>query len=301
MDVLVRKPTAAHRRAHADIAVREAVDADWGACGRICYEAFATVAIRHGFPPDFPSVEAAALPIRQLINHPHVFGVVAERDGRILGSSFMDERSMISAIGPVSVDPTAQDGGVGRALMTALIGRAAERGAPGVRLVQIAYHNRSLSLYAKLGFDIRATFAAMHGKPFGMAMPGYAVRAATPDDAPACNALCARIHGFDRAEELGEAITSGTARVVQHLGRITGYTTAISYFSHSVAETNDDLFALIGAATDFGTPGFLVPLDNAPLFRWCLAHGLRVFFVTNMMTTGIYQEPRGAYLPSVGY
>jgi GNAT superfamily N-acetyltransferase len=301
MDVLVREPALALSREPGDIHVREAVDADWLECGRICYEAFATLAIRHGFPPDFPSVEAAALPIRQLIAHPHIYGVVAEREGRIVGSSFLDERSMISAIGPVSVDPIAQDGGVGRALMEAMIERAAERRAPGVRLVQIAYHNRSLSLYAKLGFDVRATLAAMHGQPLGLTMPGYEVRAARPDDAPACNALCARVHGFARAEELGEAIAAGTARVVERLGRITGYTTAISYFSHAIAETNDDLFALIGAAEALGTPGFLVPLDNAELFRWCLARGLRVFFVTNLMTTGIYQDPRGAYMPSVGY
>ena len=301
MDVLVREPVAAPSPEHPDIPVRVAVDADWRECGRICFEAFATVATRHGFPVDFPTVEAAALPIRWLINHPHVYGVVAERDGRILGSSFLDERSMISAIGPVSVDPTAQDEGVGRALMAAMIARAAERHAPSVRLVQIAYHNRSLSLYAKLGFDVRATFAAMHGEPFGLRLPGYAVRQATPDDTAVCNALCVRVHGFDRAEELDEAIATGTARVVERLGRITAYTTSISYFAHSVAETNDDLCALIGAAEDFGTPGFLVPLDNAQLFRWCLARGLRVFFVTNLMTTGIYQEPRGAYMPSVGY
>lgn len=301
MDVLVGEPLYASPQVSGPIVVREAVDADWQECGRICFEAFATVATRHGFPIDFPSVEAAALPIRWLINHPHIHGVVAEREGRILGSSFLDERSMISAIGPVSVDPTAQDRGVGRALMDAMIARAAERRAPGVRLVQIAYHNRSLSLYAKLGFDVRATFAAMHGEPFGLAVPGYAVRQAAPEDAPACNALCVRVHGFDRGEELGEAIGAGSARVVERLGRITAYTTAISYFSHSVAETTDDLCALIGAAEDFGTPGFLVPLDNAQLFRWCLARGLRVFFVTNLMTTGIYQEPRGAYMPSVGY
>ena len=301
MTVLVRAPAPAVVQTRPGVTVREAVDADWQECGRICYEAFATVAIRHGFPPDFPSVEAAALPIRQLINHPHNYGVVAERDGRILGSSFLDERSMISAIGPVSVDPTSQDGGVGRALMQAMIARAADRHAQGVRLVQIAYHNRSMSLYASLGFDVRATFAAMHGEPFRLAMPGYAVRAATPDDAVACNDLCVRVHGFDRAEELGEAIVCGTARVVERLGRVTGYTTAISYFSHSVAETNDDLIALIGAAEGFGKPGFLVPLDNAQLFRWCLTRGLRVFFVTNLMTTGIYQQPRGAYMPSVGF
>ncbi len=284
-----------------DVTVREALPDDWQECGRICYEAFATLAARHGFPPDFPSVAAAAEPIRYLINHPRIYGVVAEGDGRIVGSSFLDERSAISAIGPVSVDPTAQDHQVGRALMAAMLERAAERRAPGVRLVQISYHNRSLSLYAKLGFDVRGTFAAMHGEPLGLTMPGYAVRAATSADEATCNALCVRVHGHDRSGELRESIADGSARVVERLGRITGYTAGITYFTHSIAETNDDLQALIGAAEDFGTPGFLVSLANAELFRWCLAHGLRVFFVTNLMTIGIYQEPRGAYLPSVGY
>jgi len=283
------------------LTVREAVDADWEAAGRICYVAFATLAARHGFPRDFPTVEAASEPIRWLINHPRIYGVVAERDGRIVGSSFLDERAMISAIGPVSVDPEAQDGGVGRALMDAMLDRVAAQRAPGVRLVQISYHNRSLSLYAKLGFDVRATLVAMHGTPLRRPVAGYTVRAATPDDEAACNALCAWIHGHDRAGEVREAVEGGTARVVEHLGRITGYTAGVTYFSHSVAETNDGMRALISAADDFGTPGFLVPLDNGELFRWCLANGLRVFFVTNLMSRGIYQQPRGTWLPSVGY
>ena len=59
--------------------------------------------------------------------------------------------------------------------------------------------------------------------------------------------------------------------------------------------------SLIGAAADYGTPGFLVPLADTELFRWCLSRGLRVFFVLNMLTLGLYEEPRGAYMPSVGY
>ena len=42
------------------VTVREAVDDDWVEAGRICYEAFATLADRHGFPHDFPSVAAAS-------------------------------------------------------------------------------------------------------------------------------------------------------------------------------------------------------------------------------------------------
>jgi ribosomal protein S18 acetylase RimI-like enzyme len=284
-----------------EVTIREAVLDDWQEAGRICYEAFATLAAAHGFPPDFPTVEAAAEPIKWLIGHPHIYGVVAEKDGRILGSNFLDERSSISAMGPISVDPAAQDRNVGRMLTQAVLDRAVARKAPGVRLLQIAYHNRSLSLYAKLGFNVRGSFAAMHGAPLGLKLPGYDVRAATLADEATCNALCVRVHGYDRPGELREAIEGGTARVVERLGRITGYTAGIQYFAHTVAETTDDLEAMIGAAEDFGSPGFLVPLANAELFRWCLAHGLHVFFVANMMTIGIYQEPEGAYMPSVGY
>jgi GNAT superfamily N-acetyltransferase len=293
MDVMVREAVG--------VRVREAVDADWEEAGRICYEAFATLADQHGFPHDFPTVAAAADPIRWLINHPRVYAVVAEKDGRVLGSNFLDERGTISAIGPISVDPTSQDHHVGRLLMDAVLERAQRRGAPGVRLLQVAYHNRSLSLYAKLGMEVRGAFGAMHGTPIRQAMPGYDVRPATLDDEYACNSLCLRVHGHARSGEVREAIEAGTARVVERLGRITGYTTRVDYFAHSVAETNDDLRALICEAQDFGTPGFLVPLSNNDLFRWCLDQGLRVFFVLNMMTIGLYQEPEGAYMPSVGY
>jgi predicted N-acetyltransferase YhbS len=297
-DVLTLPAAAVAERG---ITLREAVPADIPECGRILYEAFATLATRHGFPPDFPTVAVATGCMKGLVTNPGFYGIVAERDGRIVGSSFLDERSTIHAIGPVSVDPEAQDAKVGRALMVAMMDRAAERRAPGVRLVQISYHNRSLSLYAKLGFDVRETFAAMYGEPLRLAIPGYGVRPATAEDEATCNALCVRVHGHDRAGEVSHAIARGKARVVERLGRITGYTTGIGYFNHSVAETNDDLEALIGAASHLDRPGIVVPLGNAELFRWCLARGLRVFFVMNMMTIGLYQEPRGAYLASVGY
>ncbi len=284
-----------------DVTLRRAVSADIPECGRILYEAFATLADRHGFPHDFPSVDAATMSMHALISNPGFHGIVAEVDGRTAGSSFLDERSTIHAIGPVSVDPAAQDHHVGRSLMVAMLERTKETCPPGVRLIQISYHNRSLSLYTKLGMDVRETFAALHGEPIHVIFPGYAVRTATAADEAACNALCLRVHGHTRAGEVSGALADGKAKVVERLGRITAYTTGTNYFGHSVAETNDDLQALIGAADGFATPGMLVPLSNADLFRWCLAHGLRVFFVVNMMTIGLYQEPRGAYLASVGY
>jgi len=59
--------------------------------------------------------------------------------------------------------------------------------------------------------------------------------------------------------------------------------------------------ALIGAAPAFLGPGFLLPTRNAELFRWCLDHGLRVVQPMTLMSVGLYNEPAGAFLPSVLY
>ena len=110
-----------------------------------------------------------------------------------------------------------------------------------------------------------------------------------------------RVHGHDRHGEIRDAVTQGAANVVERHGNITGYTTGVSFFGHSIAETNDDLIALISSAEMFGGPGFLVPMRNTELLRWCLAHGLRVVHMMNLMAMGLYQEPRGAFLASVLY
>jgi hypothetical protein len=85
------------------------------------------------------------------------------------------------------------------------------------------------------------------------------------------------------------------------VGEITGYCTDIAFFAHAVAETNDGLKALIGSAAAFPDGGFLVPTRNGDLFRWCLQHDLRLVHQLTLMTIGLYNEPAGAYLPSVLY
>jgi GNAT superfamily N-acetyltransferase len=209
--------------------IRIATAADAPECGRICYHAFASIAERHGFPADFPSIETATQMISGLIAHPGFFGAVATWRGQIVGANFLDERSTIFSVGPVVVDPNDQNRGIGRALMDAVVQRGARLHPPGVRLLQAAYHNRSLSLYTKIGFQVRDSFAAMDGEPLGQSLFGYAVRPATADDAAACSELCLLVHGHDRHGELVEAVTQGSAMLVERSGRITGYTTGIGF------------------------------------------------------------------------
>jgi hypothetical protein len=284
------------------IRVRRAQPDDAKEC-RVCYEACAAIADRHGFPRDYPSVETSTQMCKSMLGHPRFFGVVAEHNGQVVGSNFLDERSTILSVGPITVEPSNQQpGSHGRArAVRAVLDRADQQGAVGVRLVQIAYHNRSLSLYAKLGFDVREPLVTLQGEPLGVAIEGCVMRPATEADVDVCNALCVAVHGHDRDSELRDAVASRAASVVERHGRITGYTTGIGFFAHSVAETNDDLSALIGAAPHIDGPGLILPMRNTTMLRWCLARGLRVVHMLNLMTIGIYQEPRGAYLTSIGY
>jgi len=99
-------------------------------CGAICYEAFATVNGQHGYPPDLPAPEAGVGLLGMMFSHPGYYCVVAEADGRIIGSNCLDERSAIAGIGPITVDPDVQNRSVGRRLMQAVLDRARERGFP---------------------------------------------------------------------------------------------------------------------------------------------------------------------------
>ena len=281
------------------VTIRRATPDDAPACGQICYDAFYKINRDHGFPPDIPSKEVGIGLLSSTFSHPGFYCVVAEVDGHIAGSNCMDERSAIAGVGPITVDPNVQNRGVGRKLMDALLDRAREHGVAGVRLVQATFHNRSLSLYMTLGFDIREPLSVMQGPAIRKQIEGCIVRPAVASDIGHCNRICRKVHGHDRGGDLADAIKNGNAVVTERHGRITAYATSLAFFGHAVGETNLDVEALIAAAEGFQGPGILVPSRNADLFRWCLASGLRVVEPMTLMTMGLYNEPAGAYLPSI--
>jgi GNAT superfamily N-acetyltransferase len=285
----------------ADLRLREGRVEDAETLGFIGYEAFKGIADQHNFPPDFPSPEVAVGLMASVLPRDDVYSVVAEVDGRLVGSNFLWESGAIAGVGPITIDPFAQNAAVGRRLMEAVLHRAEERGFEGVRLVQAAYHNRSLSLYTKLGFDAREPLSNLQGPAIIEQIPGYDVRPAAREDLDACNKLSLKVHGHHREAELLDAIRQGTAVVVEHDGRITGYTTTVGFFGHTVGESNEDLKALIGAAPEFAGPGFLLPTRNGEVLRWCLERGLRIVQPMTLMSVGLYNEPEGAFMPSVLY
>ena len=253
--------------------------------GKTIFEAFSAIADKHGFSPDFPSIDAGRRLASSLLSNPRFYSVVAEDTtsggedkDRVVGSNFLDERSnIVAGVGPLTIDPKYQNRGTGRQLMVNVLERAKNKNFPAVRLLQASYHNRSLALYASLGFEVRESISTMQGKPIQEAIPGRSVRAATESDIESCNAVCKAVHGHDRNGELQDSIKQGSAKVVLHGDKITGYTCGLTFFNHSVGLTNDDLKALISLATDedsYGGPGILIPTGNTQLLRWCLNNRL---------------------------
>ena len=284
-----------------ELIIRRATPEDAPACGVICYQAFYDINTAHNFPPNLPSPEVGVGLLSGLFSHPGFYCVVAESDRRIIGSNCLDERSPIAGVGPITVETSAQNAGAGRKLMETVLDRAQERKFTGVRLLQAAFHNRSLSLYTKLGFDVREPISTMSGPVIQKPMDGFHIRPALVSDLEACNRLCRKVHGHDRGGELADAIRQGTAKVVERAARITGYTSSMAFFGHSVGATVRDIQALISSAEAFGGPGILVPTRNAALLRWCLENGLCVKHPMTLMSMGMYQEPAGSFLPSILY
>lgn len=289
--------------AMAGIVVRPAAVADAEACGRICYEGFRAISERHGFPPIYASVEAATGRVRAFLEHPAVFGVVAEHGDGVVGFNFLSERDSIRAVGPIVVDPAAQGRGIGRRLMAAVLDRAA--GAPSVRLAQDAFNLGSLALYAGLGFEAEEPLVVVAGRPSEAPRSGWEVRPLQEEGLTACAALYERVHGYSRANELRDALGRGSAWVALRGGRVVAYAAVVTAWpaNHGVGETEEDMAALLaGAGRLVEEPlALLLPIRQAGLFRWCLSTGLRPVRPMVLMNKGEYREPRGAWFPSVLY
>jgi len=281
------------------IRFRTAEPDDLPACSTAMYEAFKDIADRHKFPPDFPSAKVAGGLLGYMLDTDGFAATVAENDGAVLGSIFVSHRSSVGGISVITVDPQAQNHRVGRQLMEAGMTLLRERGHQRQQLIQASYHNRSLCLYAKLGFEASDMLSNMSGEPISARIEGRTVRAADSEDIEACNALCRKVHGYDRAGEIAAAVAQGGATVVESDAGITGYSTGVGFVGHGIGESNEDLKALIAAADEFAGPGILIPTSNGELFRWCMENGLKLVQQMTLMDTAPSGPPKGVYWPSV--
>src|SRR2546426_592762 len=171
-----------------------------------------------------------------------------------------------------------------------------------VRLLQDSFNMTSLSLYASLGFDTKEPVAVMQPSPGDR--PDESVRAVTEADLEEVAELSRQIYKVSRRNEVASGITGPFRPFLRERnGRIAGYY-ILGIAGHGVAETEDDLVALVRETARQMPPDFhrvLCPLTEGDLYRKLLANGCRNIKVMNLMALGPYERPDGAWIPSVLY
>jgi len=80
--------------------------------------------------------------------------VGADGDGRLVGYAGLWFDGDVTQVMTIGVDPAAQRGGLGTALLTALVARSRELGAQAV-LLEVRFDNEAaIALYQRAGFEI---------------------------------------------------------------------------------------------------------------------------------------------------
>ncbi|MGN6823395.1 MAG: GNAT family N-acetyltransferase [Candidatus Nitrosocosmicus sp.] len=297
-----------------NVIIRPIEQGDAEACGKIGYLAHRTISSTHGYPSEQPSEEFGIDLVKRLVGNPNSWGFLAEekQQGNILGSIFIHKfsPSPIAVIGPLTVHPSSESGGIGRLLMDTALNKAIEQKLERIRLVQSPSHIRSFVLYTKCGFALREPLFLMQRSSNGEGSTTIPIPAGSnivrpikyQNDISECNELCKKAHGFTREMELRHAKSQGMAILIEHDDIITGYAAGIGIFGHAVAESTEDLIALIAnASTSILGPGFFVPARNYDLIKWLLENGFRIGWPANLMTIGPFQEPLMPFLPSLAY
>ncbi|MGD0138859.1 MAG: GNAT family N-acetyltransferase [Tepidisphaeraceae bacterium] len=278
---------------------------------RIVFEAFKGIHDRHRFPLDVPSPDVALMMAEMLVHRPDFYGVSAVLDGKIVGSNFTQISDAVSGVGPITVDPSCQSRGVGRALMQHVVDWSLANHGPMVRLVQDGFNMASLSLYTSIGFTVVEPLVLMAVSPADHS--DATVRPLVSSDLPACDALCARILKVSRKNELAFMIEhGGKAGFIPHgrfkAERLMAYVIP-GFFGHGVAESADDLLTTVTqTARNVPPPAHkvFIPARNGELFRQALDLKMRSIKLTSLMAMGPYEEPLtpatdAAWAPSIAY
>jgi predicted N-acetyltransferase YhbS len=149
------------------ISIRPIREHDIEAAARAAFAAHSALAARQGHPSEHPSPAFSAGLLSLKVKDQNAFGFVAEQNGKIVGSVFLNRfpSTPVAAIGPLTVDPEAEGSGAGRSLLRVAFDHARALSIPQVRLVQSPAHLRSLALYSKAGFDVREPLVLMQSPP----------------------------------------------------------------------------------------------------------------------------------------
>jgi GNAT superfamily N-acetyltransferase len=275
------------------ITVRDAAPTDRSVTADVIYNAFHHLDKRHDVPAYMNSMEEAHIVTSRLYGIPKIHGYVAEDDGQVIGVGFLHELGEVGmGISPLAVSPNAQSRGAGQAILDHMIERA---GGASIRLLQDAFNNATLALYARYGFVVREQVTCVTGKP--LAPQSDLTFRHDTDPAGAAEALHRAIMGFNRP-------SFPTRPIMANRGSdLAGFIAPGTEYPYAAADTEGTLMALIaGLAAELNAPVTIsIPAAHSQTLRWMLDRDARVVRSMNLMVRGPYTRPSGACLTSGSY
>lgn len=285
------------------VTIRHMLAEDIPRVGAVMVAAFNDIFRRHGYPEPFPSAAAGTSIAQGYARLEPNACFTALQGKQIVGSGFIHLRGETAGIGPITVDPSAQAQGAGRALMQAVI--EAGGGCPSLRLVQDAFNVVSFPLYSSLGFEVRGTIASLVGQRIQAEVPGdIEIREWMTGDIEHLAILDTRLTGIVREQDLRFFHTQPPHIAALVRGQLAGYlcflrTEAGTFFGPAAATQPSVLRALILSAAEREQGKALrmrFPTRHATLLRELLAVGFRVETLQTYMVRGAWQAPDGAEL-----
>ena len=275
------------------LATRPIVPQDQPTVAQIIFDAFGALDRHHGVPTYLANIDEALQVAGKLFGIPKVHGYGIEDTGELVGVGFLHDLGDVGmAISPLAVAPGAQAKGIGQAILDRMMDEA---GGRSVRLLQDAFNNATLALYARYGFVVREQVACVTGRPADA--PVNAWRSRATGDTARAEALHRRVMGFDRPA------FPTTPIVTKHDGVLDGIIAPGTEYPFAVAEHEATLKDLIrGIAEEFAKPITLaIPATHADTLRWMLDNRGRIIRSMNLMIRGTYTRPDGARLNSGSY
>ena len=285
------------------VTIRQMQEGDIPRVGAVMVAAFNNVFRRHGYPEPFPSPEVGTSLAQGYLQREPQECFTALQDGQVIGSGFIHLRGETAGIGPITVDPTAQAKGAGRALMNAVITAGSQ--CPSLRLVQDAFNVVSFPLYSTLGFEAYGTIASLVGREIQGDVPeNIEIREWQTEDIEQLAALDTKLTNIAREQDLRffHAQPPHLAALVD--GKLAGYlcflrTGAGSFLGPAAATDQSVLRGLILSASQLEQGKALrmrFPTRHATLLRELFALGFQVENLQTYMVRGPWEVPQGLEL-----
>lgn len=280
--------------------IRDMTKDDVEGVGVVLFDAFTAASERYRYAPRFRTREEALALAWAMFRYPAMDVLVAEAEGRVVGSCGLNLRGSNGGIGPVSIDPGFHGKGTGRELLAA----ATDRGSSlrSLRALQESFNPASFVMGYALGYLPVATVLELHRKGGSGPPPEPCdqIDVLTPADVDELADFDAPRSRFDRRVDLAHFARWGSILVYRSGSRIRGYLSCLAgstgvQLGPLVADGTREAEALFKHAAGLFPERMLracVMARDADLARSLFALRFKVYCLESVMVKGPW-EPGG--------